>query len=267
MTDRPYPILFTDEERKSILADVEILWAELQGNELGGFSDINRPFYILHAMKRAIEKYGYRDVGLTWSKRQLEAETSTLVGPLTPAEEAQIAHCQLSWIEEGGETHPRRIASIRGALNRMAKMEEPPPVSHVMAADVCRASDDAEADMLRSALAAAVETIQDYLAYTHDGDPWKEDSRAMGEMDINDYARDGRLEYALSLLKAVPSPQARVEPPLPAGFNREEIEEMLSIVEMEPQTVDGGGEWGPQESTDGWYTRLLRAILGKADGG
>lgn len=63
-----------------------------------------------------------------------------------------------------------------------------------------------EEDKLRSALAAAVETIQDYLAYTHDGDPWKEDSRAMGEMDINDYGRDGRLEYALGLLSTTPNP-------------------------------------------------------------
>lgn len=47
----------------------------------------------------------------------------------------------------------------------------------------------------------------------------------------------------------------------PLGFSREEIQEMLSIVEQEEQTVDGGGEFGPQESTDGWYTRLLRAIL------
>lgn len=53
---------------------------------------------------------------------------------------------------------------------------------------------------------------------------------------------------------------------LPEEFGRKEIEEMLSIIEMEPQTVDGGGEWGPQESTDGWYTRLLRAILKNAEG-
>lgn len=57
-----------------------------------------------------------------------------------------------------------------------------------------------EVEKLRSALAAAVYTIQDYLAYNHDGDPWTEDSRAMGEMDINDYGRDGRLDYALRLL-------------------------------------------------------------------
>lgn len=62
-----------------------------------------------------------------------------------------------------------------------------------------------ETEKLRSALRAAVDTIQDYLAYQHDGDPWSEDSRTMGEMDINDYARDGRLDYALALLPS-PSP-------------------------------------------------------------
>lgn len=58
-----------------------------------------------------------------------------------------------------------------------------------------------ENEKLRSALAAAVETIQGYLSYTHDGDPWTEDARTMGEMDINGYGNDGRLQYALDLLK------------------------------------------------------------------
>lgn len=68
-----------------------------------------------------------------------------------------------------------------------------------------------ETEKLRSALRAAVDTIQDYLAYEHDGDPWKEDSRAMGEMDINDYGRDGRLDYALSLLSALDAVSATGE--------------------------------------------------------
>lgn len=53
---------------------------------------------------------------------------------------------------------------------------------------------------LTNALAAAVATIQDYLAYTHDGDPWTEDARTMGEMDINAYGQDGRLSLALFVL-------------------------------------------------------------------
>lgn len=53
---------------------------------------------------------------------------------------------------------------------------------------------------------------------------------------------------------------------LPEGFTRQEIKDMLSIVQDEEQTVDGGGEFGPQESTDGWYTRLLRTILKNSEG-
>lgn len=34
----------------------------------------------------------------------------------------------------------------------------------------------------------------------------------------------------------------------------------------EEQTVDGGGEFGPQESTEGWYTRLLRTLIKNAEG-
>lgn len=69
----PYPALLTDEESKSMLKEAENLLDDLLANELGGFSGINRPFYIVHAFKRAIEKYGRRDVGLNWSRDDLEA--------------------------------------------------------------------------------------------------------------------------------------------------------------------------------------------------
>ena len=38
-------------------------------------------------------------------------------------------------------------------------------------------------------LAAAIE----YVSYEHDGDPWKEDARVMGEMDLDDLNRQGKL--------------------------------------------------------------------------
>jgi len=55
---------------------------------------------------------------------------------------------------------------------------------------------------LVEALGASVATIEDYLAYEHDGDPWTEDARAMREMDIDDYAKDGRLTNARAALAA-----------------------------------------------------------------
>lgn len=70
---REYPELLNAEERAQILRDAENLWKDLQQNDLGGFSGVNRPFYILHEFKRIIEKYGRRDVGLTWSKNELDA--------------------------------------------------------------------------------------------------------------------------------------------------------------------------------------------------
>jgi hypothetical protein len=55
---------------------------------------------------------------------------------------------------------------------------------------------------LVEALQGALAVIDDYLAYDHNGDPWTEDARTMGEMDINDYKHDGRLENARAALAA-----------------------------------------------------------------
>jgi hypothetical protein len=55
---------------------------------------------------------------------------------------------------------------------------------------------------LVEALTGALAVIDDYLAYDHNGDPWTEDARTMGEMDINDYKHDGRLDAAHAALAA-----------------------------------------------------------------
>jgi hypothetical protein len=70
---RPHPDLLSDAERKALLGDAEWLWRRLEANDIGGYSGINRPFYIVHAFKEVIEKFGRRDVGLTWSQDDLAA--------------------------------------------------------------------------------------------------------------------------------------------------------------------------------------------------
>lgn len=70
---RAFPELLSDDEAASLLADAEQLWRDLQANNLGGFSGINRPFWILYSFKAVIEKYGHRDVGLHWSNDELDA--------------------------------------------------------------------------------------------------------------------------------------------------------------------------------------------------
>lgn len=77
---REYPELLTAEEQKQIRKEAEALWRDLQGNKLGGYSDENRPFYILHVLQNAVEKYGKRDTGLTWSPDEL-AQRCDLVTP------------------------------------------------------------------------------------------------------------------------------------------------------------------------------------------
>jgi hypothetical protein len=58
-----------------------------------------------------------------------------------------------------------------------------------------------EITKLRNALRDAISVIEDYLSYEHNGDPWVEDARLMGEMEINEYAKNGGLAEAKDLLK------------------------------------------------------------------
>lgn len=103
---RKPPELLTEEERKEILAEAELLWKDLQENKLGGFSDGNRTFYILHVLKWTIEKYGRRDVGLTWSKNELDTLSTR------PAQEP------VAWVIPGQDT-----ARADGFLDAMAWQE------------------------------------------------------------------------------------------------------------------------------------------------
>lgn len=73
MAGKLYPELLSQDETKALIAKAEILWADLQANNIGGYSGINRPFWILCQFKDVIEEFGHRDVGLTWSKNDLDA--------------------------------------------------------------------------------------------------------------------------------------------------------------------------------------------------
>lgn len=70
---QPYPQLLTAEEKKRIQAKAESLWADLEANQLGGYSDCNRPFWIAHIFQQVIEEFSSRDTGLHWSRDQLDA--------------------------------------------------------------------------------------------------------------------------------------------------------------------------------------------------
>lgn len=78
---RPYPALLDNGEASELLKRAEQLWSDLQANNLGGYSGINRPFYILNEFKRVIEEFGGRDVGLHWSKDQLDAHPDRPIQP------------------------------------------------------------------------------------------------------------------------------------------------------------------------------------------
>lgn len=74
--ERKAPELLSDAERRALLTEAEELWSDLQADRLGGYSGINRQFWIVTRFKHVIEKFGRRDVGQNWSKNQLDALTT-----------------------------------------------------------------------------------------------------------------------------------------------------------------------------------------------
>lgn len=64
--------LLNTEEQKSLLIAAENLWDELNANKLGGYSGINRPFYIAWKFREVIEKYGHRNIGQKLTGIELE---------------------------------------------------------------------------------------------------------------------------------------------------------------------------------------------------
>lgn len=63
----------TKEEKEDLLKHAENLWHSLQKkNDLGGYSGINRPFWIVSVFREIIEEFGNRDTGYTWSQDDLE---------------------------------------------------------------------------------------------------------------------------------------------------------------------------------------------------
>ena len=65
--------LLTKDEHASIQKFAEDVWVALEENELGGYSGINRPFYLIWMFKKVIEKYGDRNIGLTLTADEVDA--------------------------------------------------------------------------------------------------------------------------------------------------------------------------------------------------
>lgn len=70
--------LLSAEENKALLKRAEVLWRQLQENELGGYSGINRPFYILNSFRAAIEDFGKRNTGYRHSKNEIDAHLAAV---------------------------------------------------------------------------------------------------------------------------------------------------------------------------------------------
>ena len=50
-------------------------------------------------------------------------------------------------------------------------------------------------------LSAIMPAVTQYINYEHDGDPWSEDARQMGEMDLDELERDGYIYRFLAVLQ------------------------------------------------------------------
>lgn len=64
--------LLSADEKKALLKKAETLWKALQTNELGGFSDQNRPFYIFNIFQEIIEDFGHRNTGYRHSQNDVD---------------------------------------------------------------------------------------------------------------------------------------------------------------------------------------------------
>ena len=67
-----------------LLKRAENLWGSLQNNDLGGYSGINRPFWIVSVFREIIEEFGNRDTGYTWSQDDLKKAREAGVVDSTP---------------------------------------------------------------------------------------------------------------------------------------------------------------------------------------
>ena len=62
----------TLDEQKELLRFSEAVWKDLSDNNLGGYSGINRPFYLCWMFREVIEKYRNRNLGSNLTREQLE---------------------------------------------------------------------------------------------------------------------------------------------------------------------------------------------------
>jgi len=61
-------------------------------------------------------------------------------------------------------------------------------------------NDESELSALLCAFDELLAAAIDYVSYEHSGDPWEEDARARGEMDLDELNRSGKIdEYRLLL--------------------------------------------------------------------
>lgn len=108
---RPYPELLSATEGKELLGLAEELWSDLQRNNLGGYSGINRPFYILNEFRRVIEQFGRRDVGLHWSKNDLDAALAAQPAPVSGAD-AGLRRAAQALADQASDTYRKRNGQI-----------------------------------------------------------------------------------------------------------------------------------------------------------
>ncbi|UAK23636.1 hypothetical protein [Sphingomonas nostoxanthinifaciens] len=116
---RPYPQLLTKDETKDLLKQAEELWRDLKGNNLGGYSGINRPSWIVHQFRQVIEQFGNRDTGLLWSKNQLDAAAPAASPPIERARVERLISAARPFAElaspiNGEDGRPTYLEAIEG---------------------------------------------------------------------------------------------------------------------------------------------------------
>jgi hypothetical protein len=76
-----------------------------------------------------------------------------------------------------------------------------------MALHLCKCCDVSDSSLnvslseIKDLVKDLIKDVEEYVNYEHDGDPWSEDYRVMGEMSLDAWGKGGRLDILKAMIE------------------------------------------------------------------